>query len=746
MRNLKPYNSYSPTNSLGRRSSRFVPWVALAAFLALTGVVRGQAAVDGQPPRDGQNEPPPALLIDVALPITDAIEKSVVRRVERAVGRLKSAKAVARRPVLVLEFLTTEQAGSENSSFGDALDLARFLSGEQLAGVQTVAWLPRTVKGHAVLPVLACERLVMAKDAELGAAGINEKPPLENAMRTAYLEYAARHSTVPPAVASALLDKDLAVFKVTSLDNSGIRYETEDDLKKLRERGVVSKEETFLEPGAHHLLSGAKLRECSQFTQLATSRREMAAALQLPWAALATDLVPEEGWKPLRIDLSGPVHKQAVNWILNSLEDHRRRGDFNLLVLAMNTGGGDLTESMRLAEHLANLDDNIRTVAFVNQDALSDAAIVALACDEMVMHPQGKLGGPGEGKNLGDADVALVRESVRALFARQGRDWSLPLALVDPQLVVHRYTNPLVGEIRYLSAEEAATVPNIDQWQDGGPLDTTGGLSAADAESMGLTRAIADSIGDVKTMYSLEGPLESARPNWVLAVVEWLATPQIASLLLFIGGFALLFELSTPGATVPGFIALLCFLLFFWSKFLHGTADWLEIMLFVGGLVCLGIELFALPGFGIFGFGGALMLIASVVLASQTFVLPTNPYQLRQFPVSLLMMAAGMAGGVVSVMVIRRFLPDTPYFNRVVLKPPRADELQELSRREALVTWDHLQNKRGIAMTPLVPAGKVQFGDDLVDCISNGELIAKGTPVAVEEVAGNRVVVRKINP
>jgi membrane-bound ClpP family serine protease len=342
--------------------------------------------------------------------------------------------------------------------------------------------------------------------------------------------------------------------------------------------------------------------------------------------------------------------------------------------------------------------------------------------------------------------LAIVKDSLREMYARQGRDWSLPLALVDPEVVVHRYSHPLIGEVRYLSSEEAATVANIDDWQDGGQVTTAGGLTAAQAEAMDLTRATADGIGDVKAIYSLEGSLEPTRPNWVLAIVEWLADPRIASLLLFVGGFALLFELSTPGATVPGFVALLCFLLFFWSKFLHGTADWLEILLFVGGLVCLAIEMFALPGFGIFGFGGALMLIASIVLASQTFVLPTNAYQMRQFPVSILMMAAGMAGGVVSVMVIRRFLPDTPYFNRVVLKPPRADEREELSRREALVTWDHLVNKRGTAVTPLVPAGKVLFGDDLVDCISNGELIAKGTPVVVEEVAGNRVVVRKINP
>jgi membrane-bound ClpP family serine protease len=109
------------------------------------------------------------------------------------------------------------------------------------------------------------------------------------------------------------------------------------------------------------------------------------------------------------------------------------------------------------------------------------------------------------------------------------------------------------------------------------------------------------------------------------------------------------------------------------------------------------------------------------------------------------MMAAGMAGGIVSVAVIRRILPDTPYFNRMLLQPPRADEREALSRREALVKWEHLLNKRGETTTPLVPAGKAQFGDDLVDCISNGELIAKGTPVIVEEVAGNRVVVRKVN-
>jgi membrane-bound ClpP family serine protease len=297
-----------------------------------------------------------------------------------------------------------------------------------------------------------------------------------------------------------------------------------------------------------------------------------------------------------------------------------------------------------------------------------------------------------------------------------------------------------------LSTEEKQKIDNVGEWQDHGPVATADGFDAAQAEAAGLSRATARDWAELKALYQIEGAVTSARPNWVLAFVEWLADPRIASLLLFVGIFALLFELSTPGATVPGFLAVVCFFLFFWAKFLHGTADWLEIMLFLGGVACLGVEVFALPGFGIFGFGGGVMIVASIVLASQTFIVPMNAYQLRQFPISLLMMVAGMLGGVASVIVIRRFLPDTPYFNRMLLRPPRAEEREALSRREALVTWEHLVSKRGMTATPLVPAGKAQFGDELVDCVSNGELIAKGTPVVVEEVIGSRVVVRKVNP
>jgi membrane-bound ClpP family serine protease len=360
------------------------------------------------------------------------------------------------------------------------------------------------------------------------------------------------------------------------------------------------------------------------------------------------------------------------------------------------------------------------------------------------MSPAAMLGGEGESA-LSRDQLAAIREPLIELARTTGRDWSPSLALVAPNIDLYRYTHALGNEVRYLTADEAAALPDADQWRRGGePLDTRRGITGLTAEELGLARGTAQNLDELKAMYQIEGELPQMRPNWALAAIESLADPKIAWLLLFVGIFALMFEMSTPGVGLPGLIAVVSFLLFFWSQFLHGTAGWLEILLFVAGITCLAVELFILPGMGVFGVGGALMIIVSIVLASQTFVVPTNAYQMRQFPVSLLMVAAGMIGGIFSIFVIRRFLPDTPYFNRMLLKAPQAEEREALSQRESLVNWAHLSGKRGITATPLVPAGKAQFGDELVDVVSTGDLVPKGSPVVVEEVIGSRVVVRRV--
>src|SRR6185312_1407009 len=164
-------------------------------------------------------------------------------------------------------------------------------------------------------------------------------------------------------------------------------------------------------------------------------------------------------------------------------------------------------------------------------------------------------------------------------------------------------------------------------------------------------------------------PLRMDAPTWVDSLVSLLNTSWMSWLLLFIGMFMLILELKLPGVGLPAIISALAFLLFFWGHYLGGTADQLEILLFLVGLVCLALELFVFPGFGVFGMSGILLILVSVVMASHTFVWPTQEYEYRQmgrtlFQVTIAILA--VAGGAV---VLGRYFPSLPLFNRMVLKP-----------------------------------------------------------------------------
>jgi membrane-bound ClpP family serine protease len=214
--------------------------------------------------------------------------------------------------------------------------------------------------------------------------------------------------------------------------------------------------------------------------------------------------------------------------------------------------------------------------------------------------------------------------------------------------------------------------------------------------------------------------------------------------LLFVACFALMTEIMSPGIGVPGFVSALAFTLFFWSQFLHGTAGWLEVTLFILGVSCLALEVFVLPGFGVFGVGGAALMMASIVLASQTFVVPQSAQDLSQLPQSLgRLLLAGM-GLIGALIIMRRILPRTPVYGRLVLEPPKSDEQEARESRESLVQLVHLVGKRGVAITRLVPAGKARIGDEVVNVLSRGRLIEPGADIYVSEVTGNRVIVEPV--
>ena len=447
---------------------------------------------------------PSVTRFDVPLPIDGLVDSHVQSRVEQVLRKLPKEGP---RPTFVFEFRPKHNTAGEGNDFDRALSLARYLSGDRLAGVRTVAWLPRSVKGHAVLPVLACEQIIMQKDAELGAAGIDERGSIDALTRRGYSEIADRRKTVPTAVALGLLDKDLAVYKVNTPD--GLRYELHDDLASSAQEGKVTSEETFFQPGDPHVLSGAQMRELGFATHLADDRRALAAALDVPVAALQQQARARRGLEAVadRSERAGP----QAGGQFPAADDRRPRAAARFQparAVVIRSGGGDLGQSR--AAGRAPRDRwgrSIHTVAFVDAQARGDAALIATACDELVVHPDAMLGGPGE-TALGDDELTDVREPAAGIARAAGRDWSLPLALVDPQVQVFRATRTVGGEVRYLSAEELETLPDQRRVErDDSRCRPTDGITGQTAEELGLARAIVHNLDDAKALFQIEGEL-----------------------------------------------------------------------------------------------------------------------------------------------------------------------------------------------------------------------------------------------
>ena len=138
------------------------------------------------------------------------------RRPAGADLRVRRARAVRR----------ISAAGSE---FGAAHDLADFLSSDELNAADTVAYLPKPIQGHAVLAALACQEIIMADDASIGAAGIDEKT-ISDTLRSAYAEIAGRRRTVPVTVALGMLDPAMEVLRVET-DAGNTEFVTPDELQ-----------------------------------------------------------------------------------------------------------------------------------------------------------------------------------------------------------------------------------------------------------------------------------------------------------------------------------------------------------------------------------------------------------------------------------------------------------------------------------------------------------------------------------
>jgi membrane-bound serine protease (ClpP class) len=687
-------------------------------------------------------------LIRVRLPLAGNADSHIKSAIQRAVAQLgRAPHRDNRRPTLILELVPQHwQSGhGEGTDFTRALSLANYLTEPETSAVKTVAYIPHTIKGHGVLIALACEEIVMHPDAELGDAAVDEDATraINPKIVSTYREVAASRRTVPEAIALGMVDRRRGILKVET--DQGIEFVGADELDAIKKNHTIVSQDTLVPTGSLGSFPGRQGREFGFVKLLASDNASLARGLNLSPDVFKYDLSLAGDWQPVMIRIEGPITRRKVSQLRTIIGSELER-KVNWIGVSIDSAGGELDDCLDLANTLAKLDPSeVETVAYVPAEASGSAALIALACDQLVMHPEAHLGGKGT-MEIDRKTLDLARLQIKSSRGKLAHSWSLMAAMIDPAIELFNYQNTKTGEVRYLSTEERASLPDKDDWRQGLRIKQAGEplrLASNRAQELEIASHVVASFDEFKQLFGFTGDIRTAEPNWALELVEALSSPALAILLLVVGFVGIYVELHAPGTGVGGFVAALAFLLFFWSNFLHGTAGWLEVLLFLGGLFCLLLEMLVIPGFGIFGLGGGVMILASLVLASQTFVLPRTESQLAELRHSLTIVAAAMVVVVCTSIALRRYLPRAPVFRTIVLEPTSEEELLDLDYRESLADFSHLVGQSGTAATNLMPSGKADFNGLLIDVITEGLPIDRGTPIVVTKTRGNRVLVRR---
>lgn len=667
-----------------------------------------------------------------------------------------------------------------SSPFHQVQGLAKFLASSQLSNLKTIAWIPETVIGNNVVLALACDEIVMHPDAELGDIGYGKAVDKDEREFVLAIVEKRHNPKVNRALALGMMDPQQAVLKIKIQQGEGenkqieSRIVTPEELKRLRDNmAVIVDVETIKEVGSAGVFSGSKGRALDVLVQqLAQSRGDLAELYGISREKLRNDPTKGEAPKAMLIKVDGMIEPFLEAFLERQINRAVNAGA-NMLIFEIESGGGFLLSGENLAYKIADLESiKVRTVAYVPKYALSSAAIIALGCDEIFLKPDAQIGdaGPIEMKKDGQFEhvpekiLSKLRVTLKELAEKKGRPAAICEAMSDKDLEIYEVTNSKTGQLWYMTEQEIHQ--SNGEWIKGPVVpesrkDNLLTVNGVRAHTLKIAEPPVRDMDELKQRLGIpaDTTLKAVGRTWVDTLVFILNMQQVTFLLFIAGAIFIYLEIYTFTGLF-GILSAVCFGLFFWSRFLGGTAGVLEIVLFIIGLGCILMEIFVIPGFGIFGVSGGLLVVVSMLLASQTFgdfntMRPGS--DLSRMTDTIGTMSASLVTVIVLAIVLNRFLPQSKLLHSIALTPPGENqntasdqeiqldpELLESTESLKISGLEVTLGMKGVAQSVLRPAGRIEIDGVWVDVISEGPFIQPGTEVVVTQINGNEITVREL--
>ncbi len=437
---------------------------------------------------------------------------------------------------------------------------------------------------------------------------------------------------------------------------------------------------------------------------------------------------------PIRDEISPPLVYLVRRGVKAAMQ-----AEAELLVLDMETNGGRVDTTEEIIKILNQFKG--RTVTYVNRRAFSAGAFIAVATQQIYMAPQSVIGAaaplvmiPGTGPTDMPATMEAKMTSgiaalVRANAEKNGYDVDVVEAMIDKNKQLEKD-----GEILNEKGE-ILTLTNLQAEKKYGdppkPLLSSGTVANLDS--------LLAEVG-----YGQARRLE-IQPTGVEKLGSWINA--ISPLLLIIGILGLYIEFKTPGFGIPGIVGIAAFALYFLGGYVAGLSGVEWIALFVIGLILLALELLVFPGVTVLGLAGSLLMLLAIIMA-MVDVYPSVPGPglptgiQFQFPVEVIItnLSIALLGSLLAVWLLSFVLPKTSLYSSLVS--------HSVSGESSVVLQEKTEKRRlgevGVAVSVLRPGGKAQFGDDVLDVITQGELISKGARVRIIGHSATEAIVEEV--
>ncbi|MEN6413320.1 MAG: NfeD family protein [Veillonellales bacterium] len=396
------------------------------------------------------------------------------------------------------------------------------------------------------------------------------------------------------------------------------------------------------------------------------------------------------------VNIKGEIDSSQAALIYRAVKDAQSR-KAQAIVVEIDTFGGLVDSAVKIRDLIS--ESPVKTICYVKNRAWSAGALIAISHQHIAMAPGGSIGA-AEPIPTTEKTVAALKAEFAATANKNRRNAKVAEAMVDKSLGYPGYAEP--GQILALTDYQAV--------------------------QLGYADLIAANRQELLAHYGLEASsVIEYSSAWQDKMAGWLSDPTMKAVLLTVIFLAVLVEIKTAGMGVAALIGLLAAFVFYAGQWLTGLAGWLELTLFIGGILLLVIELHT-PGAGIFGAAGAGCILFSL-------------YQtLGGDAAALTILAVSMLVAVIIFLFIVSRLPSNRLWAKVVLQDAENSQSGFSSSQD----YSRFLEREGVTQSLLRPAGIVVIDGTQLDVVSEGQYIKAGVKVKVVSVSGSRIVVRPV--